>query len=74
MEEDLQKHRLEPFDLPEGIYFSREFFEHASADDVREAVQDIENQYKKNSCKYVFTMLEKGYLRVITTNVGQLGN
>jgi hypothetical protein len=59
LEEDLQKHRLEPFDLPEGIYFSREFFEHASADDVREAVQDIENQYKKNSGKYVYYDAEK---------------
>ena len=59
LEEDLQKHRLELFDLPEGIYFSREFFEHASADDVREAVQDIENQYKKNSGKYVYYDAEK---------------
>lgn len=60
LEEDLQKRRLEPFDLPEGIYFSREFFEHASADDVREAVQDIENQYKRNSGKYVYYDAEKG--------------
>ena len=59
LEEDLNKHRLEQVDLPEDVYFSREFFEHTDADDVRKAVIDIESNYKKNSGKYVYYDAEK---------------
>lgn len=59
LEEDLNKHRLEQVDLTENVYFSREFFEHTDADDVRKAVIDIEKHYKKNSGKYVYYDTEK---------------
>ena len=37
-----QCHRLMPEELPDGIYYSREFFQHATAEDVDAAIRDIE--------------------------------
>lgn len=37
-----QCHRLMPEELPDGIYYSREFFQYATAEDVDAAIRDIE--------------------------------
>ena len=54
IEEDLGKTRLLESMLEEGIYYSNEFFENATGDDVKEAIKDIKKSYKENDNKYQF--------------------
>ena len=51
---EFEKHRvrLEASDLPEGVYYSREFFKEATVGDVEEAVADIHDDYESKSGKY----------------------
>ena len=51
---ELEKHRirLEATDLPEGVYYSREFFREATIGDVEEAIADIHDDYESKSGKY----------------------
>ena len=54
LETDKHRERLLPTDLPTGVYYSREFFKEASADDVKEAVTDIKKDYANSTYKYQF--------------------
>lgn len=45
LETDRCKARLQIADLPEGIYYSKEFFKETNADDVKDAIADIQNDY-----------------------------
>ena len=54
LEQDLGRKRLTPFDLEEGVYFSKEFFKEANADDVEKAIKDIKNNYTDNTGKYEY--------------------
>ena len=47
-------HRLEPQDIEEGIYYSREFFKGAQVDDVKEAIEDIKDSEKAKDGRYHF--------------------
>ena len=47
-------HRLEPQDIEEGIYYSREFFKDAQVDDVKEAIEDIKDSEKAKDGRYHF--------------------
>lgn len=47
-------HRLEPQDIEEGIYYSREFFKEAKVDDVKEAIEDIKDSEKAKDGRYHF--------------------
>ena len=51
---EFEKHRvrLEASDLPEGVYYSREFFREATVGDVEEAIADIHDDYESKSGKY----------------------
>ena len=51
---ELKKHRtrLAETDLPEGVYYSREFFREATVGDVAEAIADIHDDYESKSGKY----------------------
>ena len=51
---EFEKHRvrLEASDLPEGVYYSKEFFKEATVGDVEEAVADIHDDYESKSGKY----------------------
>ena len=44
--------RLEPTDLPEGVYYSREFFREATVGDVEEAIADINDDYHSKTGRY----------------------
>ena len=50
----LQKHRLQPVDIPASIYYSREFFRDTKADDVTEAISNIRIDFENNTGKYAF--------------------
>ncbi len=55
-----RRSRLLPSDLAQGIYYSREFFKDASAHDIEEAVDDIQQDYEENTGKYQFYSAETG--------------
>lgn len=52
LESEKQRIRLEPTDLPEGVYYSREFFREATVGDVEEAIADINDDYNNKTGRY----------------------
>ena len=52
LESEKRRIRLEPTDLPEGVYYSREFFREATVGDVEEAIADIHDDYESKSGRY----------------------
>ena len=54
LENDLNKQRLKPDDLEDGIYYSREFFKETQILDIDNAIEDIKKNYQANSSKYEY--------------------
>ena len=54
LENDLHKKRLNPEDLEDGIYYSREFFKGAETGDIDSAIEDIKESYQANLSKYEY--------------------
>ena len=54
LESEKHRIRLEATDLPEGVYYSREFFKEATAGDVEEAIADINDDYHSKTGKYQY--------------------
>lgn len=52
LESEKHRVRLAETDLPEGVYYSREFFKKATVGDVEEAIADIHEDYESKSGKY----------------------
>lgn len=52
LESEKRRIRLEPTDLPEGVYYSREFFREATVGDVEEAIADINEDYHSKTGRY----------------------
>lgn len=54
LEQDLNKKRLKPEDLEDGIYYSREFFKETDKGDIDNAIEDIKKNFQENSSKYEY--------------------
>ncbi len=54
LENDLNKKRLKPEELEDGIYYSREFFKETEINDINNAIEDIKENYHVNSSKYEY--------------------
>ena len=52
LESEKHRIRLQESDLPEGVYYSREFFRDATVGDVKDAIADIHDDYTSKSGKY----------------------
>lgn len=52
LESEKRRVRLEASDLPEGVYYSKEFFREATVGDVEEAIADIHEDYNSKSGRY----------------------
>lgn len=52
LESEMDRTRLQSEELPVGVYYSKEFFKAATVDDVREAIEDINEDYREKSGKY----------------------
>ena len=52
LESEKRRIRLESTDLPEGVYYSREFFREATVGDVEEAIADINEDYHSKTGRY----------------------
>ena len=59
LEEIKHLHRLQPDDIPNLPYYSREFFENAKPEDVDEAILDIERKAKQVGSPYQFYSEER---------------
>ena len=59
LENERHFHRLLPTDIEGLPYYSKEFFEHATAKDVEEAMADIRKAFEENKDKYQFYTFEK---------------
>ncbi|WP_374044564.1 DEAD/DEAH box helicase family protein [uncultured Porphyromonas sp.] len=64
LEHQLQRSRLRPSDLSEGLYYSREFFREATEEDLRQAMADIKRSYERGEGRYNFFTLEKSRIPV----------
>lgn len=58
LEGTLHCERLASTSLPEGIYYSNEFFKGADKDDVMDAIEDIRKDYTDKSLRYRFYSAE----------------
>lgn len=52
LEKDKGLHRLMPSDIPQGVYYSREFFKEASPQDIDEAIADIQRSEENADGRY----------------------
>ena len=52
LEIDKGLHRLQPEELDQGVYYSREFFQNAQPTDIDEAIDDIQSCENEGSEKY----------------------
>ena len=52
LETEKRRVRLEASDLPEGVYYSKEFFREATVGDVEEAISNIHEDYNSKSGRY----------------------
>ena len=64
LEHQLQRSRLRPSDLSEGLYYSREFFREATEEDLRQAMADIEQSYERGEGRYNFFKFEESRIPV----------
>lgn len=64
LEHQLQRSRLRPSDLSEGLYYSREFFREATEEDLRQAMADIEQSYERGEGRYDFFKFEESRIPV----------
>ena len=58
LEGEKHKSRLQPAELCEGIYYSKEFFKDTDAVEVQEAITDIQIDYQNKTQKYQFYSVE----------------
>ena len=67
---ELEKHRtrLMPADLPEGRYYSKEFFKETAVQDIVEAIGDIQQDYDAHTNKYQFYSAETHLPETYTYN------
>lgn len=59
LEHDKHLHRLLPVDIANLPYYSKEFFQNATINDVEEAIQDIQNDFNSNMGRYQFYTFEE---------------
>ena len=60
LENDKGRIRLQPNDILEGVYYSKEFFKEATSEDIIEAIEDIKQDYQEKGGKYPFYSAETG--------------
>ncbi|WP_237223573.1 Eco57I restriction-modification methylase domain-containing protein [Rothia nasimurium] len=54
LENDYGRQRLHPSDMPAGVYYSCEFFNEATGDDVSNAVEQIKTAYQEESPRFSY--------------------
>ena len=68
LELEKNRARLMPADLPEGRYYSKEFFKETAVQDIVEAIGDIQQDYDAHTNKYQFYSAETHLPETYTYN------
>lgn len=64
LEDRLNLHRLTEAEKPEGAYYSNEFFQNATKDDVESAIEDIRNNYESGGSRYQYYRFDESRIPV----------
>lgn len=67
LEDNLGKIRLQPSDIKNIPYYSKEFFKETTKNDVQNAIKDIIDEYLKNSGKYQYYEFDKSLIPTVHT-------
>ena len=67
LENELKRSRLKPNDLKGIPYYSNEFFENATNEDLQEAIEDIKSGHKKNESKYQYYSFDESHIPITHT-------
>ncbi len=62
LEEVLLLHRLEKADIPEDVYYSNEFFQGATSENVETAIEDIRDDFAKGNNHYHFYRFDESWI------------
>lgn len=62
LEEVLLLHRLEKADIPEDVYYSNEFFQGATGENVETAIEDIRDDFAKGGNHYHFYRFDESWI------------
>lgn len=67
LENELKRSRLKPNDLKGIPYYSNEFFENATEDDLQEAIKDIKSGHQNNESKYQYYRFDESHIPITHT-------
>jgi len=67
LENELKRSRLKPNALKGIPYYSNEFFENATEDDLKEAIEDIKSGHQNNQSKYQYYRFEESHIPITHT-------
>lgn len=64
LENELKRSRLKPNDLKGIPYYSNEFFENATEEDLQEAIKDIKSGHQYNESKYQYYRFDESHISI----------
>lgn len=67
LENELKRNRLLPNVLKGIPYYSNEFFENATEEDLQEAIKDIKNGHQNNESKYQYYRFDESHIPITHT-------
>lgn len=67
LEDELKRNRLKPNALKDIPYYSNEFFENATENDLQEAIKDIKNGHLNNESKYQYYRFDESHIPITHT-------
>lgn len=67
LEKELKRSRLKPNALKGIPYYSNEFFENATVEDIKEAIEDIKSGHQNNESKYQYYRFDESHIPITHT-------
>lgn len=67
LENELKRNRLKPNALKNIPYYSNEFFENATEEDLQKAIEDIKNGHLNNESKYQYYRFDESHIPITHT-------
>ncbi len=67
LENELNRNRLQKDTIADIPYYSNEFFENATEDDLKNAIEDIKNSHRENDSKYQFYSFDESHIPITHT-------
>jgi Type III restriction enzyme, res subunit/T5orf172 domain len=67
LENELKRSRLKPYALKGIPYYSNEFFENATEEDLQDAIKDIKSGHQNNESKYQYYRFDESHIPITHT-------